>query len=124
MFVTVSRPLHLHLPSGDVVLTPGHIIQLTFAPKLLHRVLAQAREYLRPLRIGSLLMWDSPLFGRCTGEVIMLPQGDSLRVRILDHSVMGDEMDISLHWITEVGPEPDRPESEDTHDQHAPPFNP
>jgi hypothetical protein len=107
MFVTVTRPLHLRLPTGDVMLTPGHLTQLTFGPELVHRVLAQARDHVRPLCIESLLVWDSPLFGRCTGEVTRLPEGDSVRVRALDHSLIGDEVDISLHWITEVGAESD-----------------
>ena len=108
MFVTVTRPLRLRLPTGDVTLTPGHLMQLTFAPELLHRVVAQAGKYVRPLGVGSLLVWDSPLFGRSTGEVTMLPEGDSVRVRALDHSLRGDEVDISLHWITEIGSESDQ----------------
>jgi hypothetical protein len=111
MLVTVTRPLRIRLPFGDVTLTPGHLMKLTFGLELLQRLLAEAGECVRPLRIGSLLVWDSPLFGMCTGKVTSLPEGEWVRIR--DHSIIRDEAEISLHWIREVRPESDQSEGAD-----------
>ncbi len=49
------------------------------------------------LRPGMWVEWDSPLFGPCSGEVAMEPEGGWLVVR--EHSVTGDLALINTAWL-------------------------
>jgi hypothetical protein len=108
MYVTVTRPMHVRLAMEDVTLMPGRLIKLEFGQDVLNRVVACARRYIRPLRVGSVIAWESPVFGQCTGRVTKLPEGNL--VGVCDHSVTRDVDVIHLHWIREVCPEPEETE--------------
>ena len=55
------------------------------------------------LQPGVWVEWDSPLFGRCVGQVAMTPESGWLVVR--HHSVTGDLALLSVDWIKGVSKE-------------------
>jgi hypothetical protein len=99
VFVTVTEPLRLRLPDGELVLDQGKVIDLDLDETLSLRLLARAKDRVRLLKIGSRVAWESPLFGRVVGEVAMLPEGDSLVVR---HPIVEELVTLPLAWITEI----------------------
>jgi hypothetical protein len=104
VFVTVTEPLRLRLPDGEVVLDPGKVIALDLDETLSLRLLARAKDRVRLLQVGSRVVWKSPLFGRVVGEVAMLPEGASLVVR---HPIVDDLVALPLGWVTEIVTEDD-----------------
>jgi hypothetical protein len=102
MFLTVTHPLRVRIPNREFRLTPGRVIEVELNETQVLRLIAHAKDRVRVLTIGSCVAWDSPLFGRCTGEVTMLPEGQWLAIR--GHSVTGEAVLLPLDWIIEILP--------------------
>lgn len=62
----------------------------------------QQSHALSGFQVGSWMSWNSPLFGRCSGQVAMEPEKGWCVVRC--HSVTGDLALINLEWDVRVEP--------------------
>ena len=96
----------MKLPGKNLHVSPGETINLppALAIKFLERAKGKVRvlepPLLAELTTGARVMWDSPLFGQCSGEVALCPENGWLVVR--GHSVTGNLALIHVDWIRRV----------------------
>ena len=91
-------------PHGEILLEPGKPVEVDdlrglkvlakCSPKV--RVVSQVKETLT----GKVVHFSSPLFGDCTGRVVM-EEGEMVVVD--DHSVLHKTVTIPREWIRSVG---------------------
>ena len=93
MWIEACEPLSIRLSTGVIELDPGQPVELTdaVAAKLLQRVPGKVRRLVllgpQALVPGTRILWRSPLFGSCTGEVVLASEGGWVVVR--EHSITG-----------------------------------
>jgi hypothetical protein len=98
----VGRPICYRWPGGEILLTPGQPVDVE--PERARRILAKLGERVRPVGVpqpGEAVMWESPLFGPCTGEVLAsYPDGSVLGW----HPTTDRLVKIPAEWIAEGAP--------------------
>ena len=99
----IEHPIRYQWPNGEIRLLPGKPVEIPDEIRAL-KVLAKAPGKVRvfkkvspeELGPGVNISWDSPLFGRAHGEIMMGPESGWLVVRC--HSVTGGLALIGMDW--------------------------
>jgi hypothetical protein len=81
-------------------LKPGRLEHVHLTDKQVDRLLAKVGSDIRLLKIGSIVAWNSPMFGRCEGHVAMLPEDDWIGIK--RHPVTEEPVFLPCPWITEI----------------------
>jgi hypothetical protein len=100
MFLTVTCPLRVYLADREVSLKPGRLEHLHLTDKQVDRLVARLGPGIRLLRVGSIVAWNSPLFGRCEAPVGMLPEGNWIGIK--RHPITEEPLLLPCSWITEI----------------------
>ncbi|MDR4485125.1 MAG: hypothetical protein R3B95_18295 [Nitrospirales bacterium] len=103
MLIEALMTLRLKLPDRDLRVAAGQTVNLPdeLALKLLERAAGKVRAVAPPvladLISGAKIVWESPLFGKCTGEIALPPENGWLVVR--SHSVTGNLALVNVDWV-------------------------
>lgn len=103
MLIEALTLLQMELPGKVLTVEPGQSVNLPeeLAFKLLERAAGKVRVVAPPvladLISGAKIVWESPLFGQCTGEIALPPENGWLVVR--SHSVTGNLALVNVDWI-------------------------
>ena len=103
MLIEALAPLLVQLPDKELRVEPGHSVNLPeeLAFKLLERAAGKVRVVAPPvladLILGAKIVWESPPFGPCSGEIALPPENGWLVVR--SHSVTGNLALVNVDWI-------------------------
>jgi len=112
MTLEILHPITIRLDGQTIQYNVGDQIDLSKLKG--QRLLEQAGPKVRPLREsesptiatgqsvpqhGQWIEFDSPLFGLCTGQVV-LADGDMVIIQY--HSILHDERCIKLDWVTQI----------------------
>ncbi len=96
----VEAPIRYQWPHGEILLEPGKPVEVDELRGL--KVLAKCNPKVRmvpqegqPLT-GKIVHFSSPLFGECTGRVVM-EEGEMVVVD--DHSVLHKTVTIPRDWV-------------------------
>jgi hypothetical protein len=95
--------LQVKLPEKEITFEPGQSVNLPeeLALKLLERAAGKVRVVTPPVLAdlipGAKIVWESPLFGQCTGEIALPPENGWLVVR--SHSVTGNLALVNVDWV-------------------------
>ncbi len=106
MLIEALIALQVKLPEGELTVESGQSINLPeeLAFKLLERAAGKVRvvppPVLADLIPGAKIVWESPLFGQCTGEIALSPENGWLVVR--SHSVTGNLALVNVDWVGQV----------------------
>ena len=108
MLIEALAPLQVKLPEKELRVEAGQTMNLPqqFAIKLLEKAPGKVRvldpPILADLTRGARVIWESPLFGQCSGEIALLPENGWVVVHC--HSVTGNVALVHLDWISSVNP--------------------
>lgn len=96
MTVEILASLPVILDGRNVDLRPGQVIDLP--PDKAHRLLSRApgKARLVGLTPGTKIEWESPLFGRLSGELLAIEANGDLAVY---HPCTGTLATISSAWV-------------------------
>jgi len=103
LLIEALVPLQVKLPEKEITFEPGQSVNLPeeLAFKLLEKAVGKVRVVVPPvladLILGAKIVWASPLFGQCTGEIALPPENGWLVVRC--HSVTGALALVHVDWI-------------------------
>jgi len=121
MWIEALTPLRIKLPDRDLCLTAGQLRDLSddLATRLVQHASGKVRvvdpSVVENLQPGAWVSWESPLFGRCTGQIALAPENSWLVVRC--HSVTGDLSLVKVDGIRpEVKGEPSLPHGSQSND--------
>ena len=103
MLIEALTALQVKLPEKNLQVEAGETVDLPpqLAAKLLEKAKGKVRvldpPLLADLKNGARIVWESPLFGQCSGEVALPPEHGWLVVR--SHSVTGNLALIHVDWV-------------------------
>ena len=97
-------------PGGEVELRPGWPVE--FQTDRAQRIVEKAHGLVRVvsrdhgLKLGAMISWHSPRYGKCSGRVAMLPQCSDEYILIGDHTVTKSLAFVSKNLDVRVIDEP------------------
>jgi len=94
----VETPIRYVCPEGKFELVPGQPVDVSEerGAKILKRCGAKVRV-VAPFVVGDWVEFNSPIYGVCTGQVVMTAGKDML---VDHHSETHDERWMKVKWIT------------------------
>ena len=94
----IETPIHYRWPEGEICLIPGQPVDVSAerGKKILKKCGAKVRV-VAPFVVGDWVEFNSPIYGVCTGQVVMTKGED---VVVSNHSETGIETWIKGKWVT------------------------
>ena len=121
MWIEALIPLQIKLPDRELYLMAGQLRDLPddLVAMLVKHVSGKVRvvdpSAVENLQPGAWVLWESPLFGRCKGQIALAPENGWVVVRC--HSVTGDLSLVKVDGIrSEVKGEPSLPHGSQSND--------